>query len=123
MLTPYQNTPMSGDVVEYRIMNSIERRKIAEEIKRDWMSHHNKQSYQSFPLIPNILKMDFDVILASVKYHGLALSMASPELRGNFEIVMAAVKQNGWSLKFSSMQLRCNKDIVMVAVKNQGFVL
>ena len=117
MSTPYKNTPMSGDVVWYQNMNSIERRKIAEEIKRDWMSHHNKQSCQSFPIIPSILQMDFDVILASVKYHGLELSMASPELRGNSEIVMAAVKRNGCSLKDSSMELRCNKDIVMVAVK------
>ena len=84
MSTPYQNTPMSGDVVEYRNMNSIERKKIAEEIKRDWMSHHNKQSCQSFPIIPSILQMDCDVILASVKHHGLELSMVSPELGGKF---------------------------------------
>ena len=114
---------MSGDVVVYCNMNSSERSKVKEEIKKDWISDLNKESYNLILFIPNILKTDFDVILASVKYHGLVLSMASKELNGNFKIVTAAVKQNRWSLKVASRELPGNKDIVMAAVKNQGFAL
>ena len=81
MSTPYKNTQMSGDVVVYRNMNSSERSKVIDRIKDDWMSDHNKESFNLLPFIPNILKTDFDVILASVKYHGLTLSMASKELK------------------------------------------
>ena len=93
MSTPYKNTQISGDVVVYRNMNSSERSKVIEGIKEDWMSDHNKEKFNLLPFIPNILRTDFDVILTSVKYHGLALNMASKELKGNFEIVTAAVKK------------------------------
>ena len=105
MLTPYQNSEMSLDEVNYRYMNNSERSKVIEEIKSNWISDHNKRIVKGCPFIPSILKIDFDVVLASVKYHGLALSMAAEELTGNSVIVIAAVTQNGWSLKVASREL------------------
>ena len=114
---------MSGDIVVYRNMNSSERSKVKQEIKNNWMSDLKKEGRDLLPFIPDILKTDFDVTMARVKYNGLALSMVSKEWMGHFEIVTAAVKQNGWSLKDASKELRGNKDIVMTAVENQGFAL
>ena len=110
MPTPYKNTQMLGDVVVYRNMNNSERSKVIKGIKEDWMSDHSKEKFNLLPFIPNILRTDSDVILTSVKYHSLALSMASNELKGNFEIVTAAVKQNGWSLRVAFRELRGNKN-------------
>ena len=112
MSTPYQNCQLSIDEPHYPYTTTSERSIVIEAIK-DGLD----------PLIPSILKTDFDVILASVNYDGSTLSMAAEELRGNSVIVLAAVTQNGWSLKAASRELRCNKEIVMAAVNNQGFAL
>ena len=67
MSTPYKNCQLSIDEPDYRYMINSERSKVIEEIKDDWMSDHNNTIIQGCPLIPSILKTDFDVILASVK--------------------------------------------------------
>ena len=82
MSTPYkyQNSEMSVDELDYHYMNSNERSKVIEETKQDWMLDYNNKNIQGCPFLPSILKTDFDVILASVKYDGLALSVAAEEL-------------------------------------------
>ena len=82
---------MSINELEYRYMTNSERSKVIEEIKDNWISDHNNKNIQGFPFISSILKTDFDVTLGSVKYNGLALSMASEDLTGNSVIVTAAV--------------------------------
>ena len=84
MSTPCKNTSLSGNIVESGNMNSSEINSFIERMKEDWMDHNNEK-FNSLPIIPNILRTDFDVILTSVKHHGLALTMASNELKGNIE--------------------------------------
>ena len=79
MSTPYKNTKMSGDIMVYRNMNRSERSKVKQEIKNDWISDLKKEGSDLLPFILDILKTDFDVTMARVKYKGLALSKASNE--------------------------------------------
>jgi uncharacterized protein YihD (DUF1040 family) len=50
--------------------------------------------------VNDVMKDDFDVVLAAVKADGLALEFAGWRLRGNLEIVSAATMQNGKALRF-----------------------
>ena len=62
------------------------------------------------------LRSDYTLVMTAVRDSGLALRLASDDLRNNREIVKAAVAGNGAALQFASSALRADRDIVMEAV-------
>ncbi len=56
-----------------------------------------------------------NIVLESVKQHGLSLQYASKKFKKDPEIVLEAIKNSGQALSFSLFQ---NKEIVLEAVKS-----
>jgi hypothetical protein len=66
---------------------------------------------------------DFDVVLQSVKTHGISLKYASIKLKNNYTIVLEAIKQNPFALQYASIDLKNNYTIVNEAVCKNGIAL
>jgi hypothetical protein len=58
------------------------------------------------------------VIPYAVKYNGLMLEYASPELKDDVEIVSVAMGNNPYAFKFASPRLREDYSVAMSAVMN-----
>ena len=68
--------------------------------------------------MPNNLKKNREIILASVKKYGLILEFVPNKFKNDKEIVLQAVKNCGFSLKYASKKLRDDKDIILNAIKS-----
>eukprot|EP00964_Phaeocystis_antarctica_P099599 scaffold65433_cov66-Phaeocystis_antarctica.AAC.15 len=66
---------------------------------------------------------DREVVLASVKQHGIALYGACAALKADREVVMAAVKQDGRALYDASAELKADRKVVLAAVQQDGHAL
>eukprot|EP00931_Biecheleriopsis_adriatica_P055652 TRINITY_DN32955_c0_g1_i1.p1 TRINITY_DN32955_c0_g1~~TRINITY_DN32955_c0_g1_i1.p1 ORF type:complete len:499 (+),score=96.41 TRINITY_DN32955_c0_g1_i1:195-1499(+) len=58
---------------------------------------------------------DRNLLLQAVRQDGLALRLASDELRKDEEVVLEAVKQNGSALKYASHELRSDREFLFQA--------
>lgn len=59
-------------------------------------------------------------MLEAVRLDGMALELASKELRDDEEVVMTAVRQNGHGIRWASRRLRSNRAFVLSAVRVAG---
>jgi hypothetical protein len=66
------------------------------------------------------LNRDREVVLAAVRFCGLALEAASDELKDDREIVRIAVQNYGRALDSASKRLRDDREIVCEAIRNDG---
>ena len=67
------------------------------------------------------LNHDREVVLAAVRFCGLALKCASPELKDDRELVSIAVQNYGRALSSASKRLQDDREIVCEAIKNDGY--
>lgn len=69
------------------------------------------------------IRADKEVVLEAVKFNGLFLLVASPDLKDDFDVVLLAVQDHGYNLKYASERIRSNKKIVLEAIRyNQEFI-
>lgn len=70
------------------------------------------------PISQRVLQLlnDKDFILAAVRWQGMALEFAHPDLRKDKDIVLAAIQQNGMALQFSDYALRKDRKLVLSAI-------
>lgn len=69
-----------------------------------------------------IFKGDKEIVMAAVMNYGLAIISASPEMKKDKEVAMAAVMNNGKALNYISSTLKGDKDVVMTALRKNGDV-
>ena len=64
-----------------------------------------------------------EVVLAAVRYNGLALMHAAEDLKADREIVLEAVQDFASALEYASDDLKNDRDIVLEAVKQYSGAL
>ena len=77
----------------------------------------------AFCYVPDDLKQDKEMILASVQLDGMLLEQVPPQFQNDYDVVLSAVKQCGYAYQYASDNLKSNRNIVLVAVSTNGAVV
>eukprot|EP00928_Gymnodinium_smaydae_P020905 TRINITY_DN18091_c0_g1_i2.p1 TRINITY_DN18091_c0_g1~~TRINITY_DN18091_c0_g1_i2.p1 ORF type:complete len:327 (-),score=59.52 TRINITY_DN18091_c0_g1_i2:185-1165(-) len=88
----------------------------------EWLENVSA-NWRSLCAAPEDIRLDREVVLASVLQHGHALEFAAEALQAGMEIVSAAVRCRGLSLRFASSSLRACREVVLAAVRQHGGAL
>lgn len=76
-----------------------------------------------FTHLPDELKEDRDVVMATVSKLGIMLMYMEPRFQADKEIVMAAVMNFGPAIQFASPELKEDKEVAIAAVRENGRAL
>lgn len=90
-----------------------------------WLQHLKDRpwSFDWLREAPQAAREDFEVVLAAVKQHGLALMFAAPALQADRAIVSAAADRNVGALRYAAPALRGDRGIVLAAVARDAGAL
>ena len=76
-----------------------------DEIGSEWISSVQKDGHRLRDA-PVELRRDRELVLAAVRFRGLALHYASEDLKRNEEVVLAAVQQDAFALEYVELKFR-----------------
>ncbi len=80
--------------------------------------YNNSRYSNELSILPDTLKDDFDVVMASVSIYGPSLRHASNRLKNNKDIVLKAVANFGMTLEHASTELKKDPEVVAEAINS-----